>query len=110
MQTVVGLPGINDTQCGFKFFQRAPAKELFRWQKIDAYMFDVEILHLAKRWGYRIKEVGVRWHDDGDTRLRLIAGNWRNMLDILGIRLSRYERPAVCCYYPEDVSGSRKAG
>src|SRR6185295_10397410 len=37
MQAVVGLPGINDSQCGFKFFQRAAARELFRRQKVDAY-------------------------------------------------------------------------
>jgi dolichyl-phosphate beta-glucosyltransferase len=49
-------------------------------------MFDVEILHLAERSGYRIKEVGVRWRDDGDSRLDLLAGNWRNLVDLLRIR------------------------
>src|SRR5262249_13267300 len=80
MHSLVGLKQIRDTQCGFKFFLRPVAIELFSRQRIDGYMFDVEILYLAERWGYRIKEVGVRWRDDGDTRLRLIAGNWRNML------------------------------
>ena len=64
MQTIVGLPGINDTQCGFKFFQRDAAKELFRRQQVDAYMFDVEILALARRLGYRIEQVPVRWRDE----------------------------------------------
>jgi hypothetical protein len=53
-------------------------------------MFDVEVLHLAERDGYRVKEVGVRWRDDGDSRLDLLAGNWRNMIDLLRIRLARY--------------------
>ena len=48
-------------------------------------MFDVEILYLAKRLGYRIAEVPVRWHDDGDSRLNLVAGNIRNGLDVLAI-------------------------
>jgi dolichyl-phosphate beta-glucosyltransferase len=88
MQTVVGLPGVHDTQCGFKFFQRQAALELFQWQKIDAYMFDVEILALAHRFGYRIREVPIRWSDDGDSRLDLLRGNLRNVRDIFAIRLS----------------------
>jgi len=85
MQTIVGLPGINDTQCGFKFFQRAVAKELFRRQRIDAYMFDVEVLAIARSLGYRIQQVPVRWRDDADSRLNLVAGNLRNMRDIFRI-------------------------
>ncbi len=87
MQTAVGLPGINDSQCGFKFFQRAAAKELFRRQKIDSYMADVEILAIARRLGYRIRQVPIRWRDDADSRLNLIAGNLRNVRDIFRIGL-----------------------
>jgi dolichyl-phosphate beta-glucosyltransferase len=87
MQTLVGLPGINDTQCGFKFFQRDCAKELFRRQKVDAYMFDVEILAIARRLGYRIQQVPVRWRDDADSRLDLVSGNLKNVRDILKIGL-----------------------
>ena len=87
MQAVVGLPGINDTQCGFKFFQRDCAKELFRRQKVDAYMFDVEILAIARRLDYRIQQVPVRWRDDADSRLNLVSGNLKNMRDIFKIGL-----------------------
>ena len=87
MQTIVGLPGINDTQCGFKFFRHDVAKELFRRQKIDAYMFDVEILAIARRLRYRIEQVPVRWRDDADSRLDLVAGNLRNVRDIFRIGL-----------------------
>jgi dolichyl-phosphate beta-glucosyltransferase len=86
MQTAVGLPGIVDTQCGFKFFQGDVARDLFRQQQIDGYMFDVEILYIARQRGYRIEQVPVRWRDDGDSRLNLVAGNLRNVRDILGIR------------------------
>ncbi|HEY3415305.1 MAG TPA: dolichyl-phosphate beta-glucosyltransferase [Armatimonadota bacterium] len=87
MQTVVGLRGVRDTQCGFKFFHRDVAKELFRLQRIDGYMFDVEILFLASRLGVRIKEVPIRWRDDGDSRLQLWSGNVRNALDVIQIPL-----------------------
>jgi dolichyl-phosphate beta-glucosyltransferase len=89
MHTVVGLPEIGDTQCGFKFFRRSVAQELFRCQKIDRYMFDVEILSLATLFGYRIKEVAIRWRDDGDSRLDLVTGNIRNVIDIFRIRAWR---------------------
>ena len=85
MHTVVGLPGIHDTQCGFKFFNREVAQHLFRSQAIDGYMFDVEILALAQFFGYTIKEVPIRWRDDGDSRLNLISGNLRNVKDIFRI-------------------------
>ncbi len=95
MHLLLGLWHIHDTQCGFKFFRSPIAHDLFGRQRIDGYMFDVEILHLAERSGYHIKEVGVRWRDDGDSRLQLVAGNWRNMLDILRIRFGRPPRSAV---------------
>jgi glycosyltransferase involved in cell wall biosynthesis len=86
MHLLVGLWDITDTQCGFKFFRGPVARDLFGRQRVDGYMFDVEVLYLARRSGYRIQEVGVRWRDDADSRLDLVAGNWRNMLDLLRIR------------------------
>jgi len=85
MQSVVGLAGIQDSQCGFKFCQHHVAKELFRRQKIDGYMFDVEILAIARRLGYRIEQIPIRWRDDADSRLDLISGNLRNVRDIFRI-------------------------
>jgi dolichyl-phosphate beta-glucosyltransferase len=90
MHLTVGLWGIRDTQCGFKFFRGDVARDLFSRQRVDGYMFDVELLYLAARSRYRVKEVGIRWHDDGDSRLELLAGNWRNLRDVLQIRLNRY--------------------
>jgi dolichyl-phosphate beta-glucosyltransferase len=90
MHALLGLRQVRDTQCGFKVFRGDVARDLFARQRIDGYLFDVEILHLATRSGYRIKEVGVRWRDDRDSRLDLVAGNWRNMVDLLRIRLARY--------------------
>ncbi|MDY3555904.1 glycosyltransferase family 2 protein [Gemmata sp. JC717] len=86
MRPLVGLYGINDTQCGFKFFRAEVARDLFLRQRIDGYMFDVEVLSLAIRSGYKVKEVGVAWQDDGDTRLKLVSGNWKNLKDLFRIR------------------------
>jgi len=86
MHALVGLREIRDTQCGFKFFRRDVALDLFSRQRIDGYMFDVEILHLATRAGHRIAQVPVTWRDDGDSRLELVRGNVRNMTDLLRIR------------------------
>ncbi len=88
MQISVGLPGVNDSQCGFKFFQRAAAKELFRRQKIDSYMADVEVLAIARRLGYRIQQVPIRWRDDADSRFNPMGGSLHNMRDILRIGLA----------------------
>jgi dolichyl-phosphate beta-glucosyltransferase len=95
MHAATGLWQLSDTQCGFKLFRAEVARDLFARQVIDGYMFDVEVLYLAARAGYRIREVGVRWRDDGDSRLELVAGNWRNLKDVLGIRLRRYPPPAA---------------
>ncbi|MBI5304098.1 MAG: glycosyltransferase family 2 protein [Chloroflexi bacterium] len=95
MHAVVGLNDIIDTQCGFKFFQRDVARDLFARQVIDGYMFDVEILYLAEQAGYRIVQVPVRWRDDGDSRLVLFGGNVRNALDVFRVRLRGARRIAA---------------
>ena len=86
---ITGAPlayGIGDTQCGFQFFQGAVATDLFTRQRIDGYMFDVEILYLARRLGYRIKEVGVRWQADGDSRSDALTQSVGHGMDLLRIR------------------------
>jgi dolichyl-phosphate beta-glucosyltransferase len=96
MHAVVGLPEVHDSQCGFKFFPREVALRLFEAQRIDGYMFDVEILALAERFGYRIREVPIRWRDDADSRLQLLSGNIRNVIDIFRIRsYCRQQAPVV---------------
>lgn len=61
--------GIQDTQCGAKVFTRQSAQILFRHATIDGWAFDLEILALARRLGYSIKEVGVHWEDDPRSRI-----------------------------------------
>jgi hypothetical protein len=56
-------------------------------------MYDVEILMLAARAGYRIECIPVRWRDDADSRLQLFRGNLQNLLDVLRIRCGSYPPP-----------------
>jgi glycosyltransferase involved in cell wall biosynthesis len=65
---------VPDTQCGFKGFRRAAAHDLFAIQKIGGIVFDAEIIHLARRRGYRIAVVPVQWSDKRGSRMRLRPG------------------------------------
>ncbi|NJR12731.1 glycosyltransferase family 2 protein [bacterium] len=106
MHTVVGLHDIVDTQCGFKFFKRSVAQTLFERQIIDGYMYDVEILALAKRLHYTIQQVPIRWRDDGDSRLNLVAGNLRNAWDIFRIRWNMRQQQRVASAALDDSVSS----
>lgn len=69
---VVG--SVRDTQCGFKGFTRAAARDLFARQRITSIVFDVELIHLARRRGYRIAVVPIAWADRRGSRLRARPG------------------------------------
>jgi dolichyl-phosphate beta-glucosyltransferase len=92
LHLLIGLEYVRDAQCGFKFFTRACAEAIFGRARIDGYMCDVEILCLAERLGFAVKEVGITWRDDGDSRLALVRGNLQNIRDLLRIRFSRWRR------------------
>lgn len=76
----------KDTQCGFKFYTRQAAYEIFSRQIIERFMFDAEVLFLAHRLGYQVKEIPVRWSSDHDTRTKIIEAIVRNTVDLLRIR------------------------
>ncbi len=97
MKSLIHLPGLIDTQCGFKFFKRDIAKDLFNRQQIDGYMFDTEILYLAQQSHYRLMQVGIVWKDDGDSRLVLFRGNVRNALDVFKIRFGTQRQGLSVC-------------
>ena len=65
---------VQDTQCGFKGFTRAAAHDLFGRQKITSIVFDVELIYLARRRGYRIAIVPIRWYDKRGSRMRASPG------------------------------------
>lgn len=93
---VLGLEEIVDLQCGFKFFRGEVARPLFAQMKVDGYMFDVELLVLARELGCTVTQVPVRCRYDRDSRFKLFAGTLRNAREILGIlseRRARSRRP-----------------
>lgn len=73
------VPGVKDTQCGFKAFTAEAARDLFSVAKINGWAFDLEILALAKRRGFAIAEIGVEWKDDRGTRINPV----RDMINVI---------------------------
>jgi glycosyltransferase involved in cell wall biosynthesis len=88
---LVAVPGINDTQCGFKLIRAEAARALFPLITIDGFAFDVELLFLARRAGFVIREVGVIWICRRDSRVRMSRGA-AAFLDVLRIRLRHRAR------------------
>jgi dolichyl-phosphate beta-glucosyltransferase len=83
---VLLLPGIWDTQCGFKLFRGGVARELFGELETDGFAFDVEILHRARRAGYEIREVPVRWINSGASKVSPFGDSAEMLRDLLRIR------------------------
>jgi len=106
---LLAVPGIHDTQCGFKAFRRAAARDLF--SNLQLYTpdttgpvkgamvtgFDVEILFLARKWGYRMVEVPVHWYYGTESKVNPVKDTWRNLRDVLLVRWNdlrgRYSEP-----------------
>jgi dolichyl-phosphate beta-glucosyltransferase len=80
------VPGVSDTQCGFKAFTAEAARDLFRYGRIDGWAFDLEILALARRRGISIAEVGVEWKDDGRSRVNPLKDMWKVVREAMTIR------------------------
>ena len=78
--------GIKDTQCGFKGFRADAAEKLFNEQKVLGFSFDVDILYLARKHGYKIKEVAVEWYNDERTTVGALGDSAKMFLELLKIR------------------------
>ena len=79
------LPGIKDTQCGFKAFTEEVAQKIFSLTRINRWAFDVEALALAKNLGYKIKEVPIIWKNDPESKVKLIS-YLQVLIEVLKIR------------------------
>jgi len=86
MVRLLVLPGLRDTQCGFKCFTKAAAEVIFPRQRVTGLGFDVEVLYIARRHGLRIVEVPVTWRHDPDSRVRMGVDPLRMAADLLTIR------------------------
>jgi glycosyltransferase involved in cell wall biosynthesis len=94
-RTVMGLP-FKDTQCGFKAFKRTAAQVIFRLQRIERWGFDPEILFIARKLGYEIREVAVTWGHDERSRMSYLKDGMKMLEEIAAIRINsiagRYDR------------------
>ncbi len=80
------VPGIQDTQCGFKLFRGDAARTLFREARIDRFAWDVELLYLARREGFSIAEVPVLWFNSPESKVRVVRDAVQTLWDVLRIR------------------------
>lgn len=80
------LKGFKDTQCGFKCFTRESALQVFGLQRLTGFAFDVEILYIAQKCGFKIKEQPVRWKNSPESKVHLLKGPLSMMLELLKIR------------------------
>jgi dolichyl-phosphate beta-glucosyltransferase len=82
------LPGLNDTQCGFKCFRAEIAEGIFRQQTLTGWSFDIEVLYLARRKKLRIKEIPIHWYFDADSKVSAVRDAVRMIGDIFRIHLN----------------------
>jgi glycosyltransferase involved in cell wall biosynthesis len=80
------LPGLKDTQCGFKCFSAAAAEDIFPRLTLMGWSFDVEALFIARRAGYRIVEIPIDWYFNSQSKVSLLRDSMRMAGDLLAIR------------------------
>lgn len=85
MIRLLALPGMHDTQCGFKCFRREIAHDLFGKMTLTGWSFDIEILYIARLRGYRIVEVPIPWYFNPLSKLSVIKDTFRMAVDILAV-------------------------
>lgn len=83
---IFAVRGFDDTQCGFKCFKREVAQDLFPLQTIEGWSFDVELLHVAQRRGYLIKEVPITWYYKDNSKIKPFKDAVKMFRDVLKIR------------------------
>jgi glycosyltransferase involved in cell wall biosynthesis len=82
---VLILPGLNDTQCGFKCFRAEVAKDVFSRQTLHGWSFDIELLYIARRHGYRIVEIPIHWYHFSDSKVSALRDAVHMIRDIFRI-------------------------
>jgi dolichyl-phosphate beta-glucosyltransferase len=83
---LLGLSVSKDTQCGFKAFRRAAAREIFAQARIDGFAFDAEALVIAERLGLRVDDLPVEWINDEETKFHALRDGWRSVRDLWRVR------------------------
>jgi dolichyl-phosphate beta-glucosyltransferase len=86
----LAVPGIEDSQCGFKAFSRDAARAIFSRQRIDGFGFDVEVLYLARRLGYDVSVVPLRWEHKENSRVAPARDTLLMLSDVVRVRLNAW--------------------
>lgn len=82
----LGIRGVTDTQCGFKLFRAPVARDLFSVACVNGYGFDLELLYIAQRRGYRITEVPINWADQPGSKVRVLRDGLCMLRELLAVR------------------------
>jgi dolichyl-phosphate beta-glucosyltransferase len=82
----LAVPGLQDTQCGFKAFTATAARTLFGQATVDGFGFDVEVLYLARKYGLRLQEVPIVWYYQSSSRVSPLRDTLRMVRDLLRVR------------------------
>lgn len=85
---MLAVHGFQDTQAGFKCFKRKAALDILNKQTIDGWAFDVELLYIAQRRGYRIVEVPINWYYRSNSRINPIGDAFDMFREVVGIRMN----------------------
>jgi dolichyl-phosphate beta-glucosyltransferase len=80
------IPGIEDTQCGFKCFTREAAQAIFPAQTIDGWGFDIEVLFIARQHGFKLKEVPINWYYKENSRVSPIRDTINMLREVFKVR------------------------
>jgi dolichyl-phosphate beta-glucosyltransferase len=83
----LAIPRLQDTQCGFKCFRGEVAEDVFRRQVLEGWTFDVEVLYIALRLGFKVVEVPIPWHYNAGSRVHVFSDSVTMFLDLFRIRL-----------------------
>lgn len=83
---LLAIGDFSDTQCGFKAFSASSAKVVFKRQTLEGFGFDVELLYVAKKFGFRIAEVAVKWIDSPESKLHPGIDAMKMFLELISIR------------------------
>jgi len=83
---ILAIPRIHDTQCGFKSFRREVALDVFPLQTIDGWGFDVEVLFIARKRGYRLCEIPITWYYMPQSRISPIRDSINMLIEVLKVR------------------------
>lgn len=87
---LLAVPGIYDTQCGFKLFRGEAARRIFSKCVLNGFSFDVEALYVARLMGYCLAEVPVHWAHREGSKVRPFLDGFRILRDVAGLRLRKY--------------------